>query len=126
MKITPVLQVEEIEKSLPFWVDQLGFQKTVEVLDGDRLGFVILQKRDAELMLQTEASVKKDLGDLAAQAGAPLPPTALYIEVADFPDTLQRLGNAPVIVPVRTTFYGMKEIVVREPGGHIACFAAKA
>jgi len=28
-------------------------------------------------------------------------------------------------VPVRDTFYGMTEIVVREPGGHTVCFAAK-
>ena len=31
MKITPVLIVEEIEKSLPFWIDRMGFAKTVEV-----------------------------------------------------------------------------------------------
>ena len=44
MKITPILVVEEIEPSLKFWVDKLGFAKTVEVPEGDKLGFVILQK----------------------------------------------------------------------------------
>ena len=42
MKITAVLIVEEIEKSLTFWVARMGFQKTVDVPEGDRLGFVIL------------------------------------------------------------------------------------
>jgi len=28
-------------------------------------------------------------------------------------------------MPERKTFYGMREISVREPGGHIVCFAAK-
>jgi len=41
-------------------------------------------------------------------------------------DLLKRLGSAPVVVPVRTTFYGMKEIGVREPGGNIVLFAAPA
>ena len=38
MKITPVLIVEEVESSLAFWVDRMGFEKTVEVPDGDGVG----------------------------------------------------------------------------------------
>ena len=60
MKITAVLLVDEIEKSLPFWVERMGFEKTVEVPEGDRLGFVILVRDGAELMLQTIASARKD------------------------------------------------------------------
>jgi hypothetical protein len=30
-KLTPILTVEAIEPSLPFWVDALGFTKTVDV-----------------------------------------------------------------------------------------------
>jgi len=33
-KLTPILLVKEIEPSLPFWVDRLGFKKTVEVPEG--------------------------------------------------------------------------------------------
>ena len=53
MKITPILIVDEIEPSLNFWVAKLGFEKTVEVPEGDKLGFVILQKEGAEVMLQS-------------------------------------------------------------------------
>ena len=31
MKLTPVLLVDSIEKSLPFWVDRMAFEKTAEV-----------------------------------------------------------------------------------------------
>src|SRR5258708_25404695 len=58
-RITPVLYVKEIEPCLSFWVERLGFQKTAEVPDGDRLGFVILQKRDVESMYQSFASAAK-------------------------------------------------------------------
>ena len=116
------MSVDEIEPSLPFWVGRLGFEKTVEVPDGEKLGFVILQKGDAELMFQTHSSLKKDVPALAAQA----PRTAgLYIEVLDFEDLLKRLADVEVVMPVRKTFYGMKEIVVREPGGNFVCFAAR-
>jgi uncharacterized glyoxalase superfamily protein PhnB len=122
MKITPLIYVQAIEPSLKFWVDQLGFTKTVEVPEGDKLGFVILMKGSAELMIQSTASIEKDDSEMAKFAR----PACLYIEVSDFDDLLKRLGSAPVVVPVRTTFYGMKEIGVREPGGNIVLFAAPA
>ena len=121
MKITALVYAPAIEPSLEFWVDQLGFTKTVEVPDGDKLGFVILVKGDAELMIQSTASMEKDNCEMAKLAR---PAACLYVEVSDFDDLLKRLGSAPVVVPVRTTFYGMKEIGVREPGGNIVLFAA--
>lgn len=47
--LTPVLFVEKIEAVLPFWMQHLGFIKTVEVPEGDRLAFVILQQGSAEV-----------------------------------------------------------------------------
>ena len=123
MKITPLIYAPEIEPSLKFWVDQLGFTKVVEVPEGNKLGFVILVKDGAELMIQSTVSIKKDIKAMAEYAR---PAACLYIEVGDFDDLLRRLGTAPVVVPIRTTFYGMKEIGVREPGGNIVLFGAKA
>jgi uncharacterized glyoxalase superfamily protein PhnB len=124
MKITPILIVDEIEPSLDFWVGKLGFEKTVEVPEGDKLGFVILQKDGCEVMLQSRESVRKDAG-LAADAVLELG-ASLYIEVDDFADAMKRTAGAEVLVPERTTFYGMREIVVREPGRHVLGFAARA
>jgi len=123
MKITPILLVDEIEPSLKFWVDKLGFEKTVEVPEGDKLAFVILQKDGTEVMLQSRESVRKDVGDAAGallELGA-----SLYIEVDDFGDALKRVKGAEVLVPERVTFYGMREIFVREPGRHVVGFAAR-
>jgi len=123
MKITPILIVDEIEPSLKFWVNNLGFVKTVEVPEGDKLGFVILQKEGTEVMLQSRESIRKDAGpaaDAVLALGA-----SLYIEVDDFGDALKRVHGAEVLVPERTTFYGMREIFVREPGRHVLGFAAR-
>ena len=59
-KITPVLLVNEIEPILPFWIDRLGFAKTIEVPDGNKLAFVAFQKGCVEVMYQTYASVEHD------------------------------------------------------------------
>jgi uncharacterized glyoxalase superfamily protein PhnB len=123
MKLTPVLIVEQIETSLPFWVDRMAFQKTVEVPEGDRLGFVIVEREGAELMLQSVASVRKDEPRFAPKDGGNN--TALFIEVDDFADVLKRLEGYPIVMPERTTFYGMREIGVHEPNGHTVVFAAR-
>lgn len=124
MKITPVLIVEEIEKSLPFWIGRMGFEKTVEVPEGGRLGFAILVRDGAELMLQSVESARKDAPQFASkgQPGS----VGMFIEVEDFGDVLKRLEGYPVALAERTTFYGMREIGVFEPGGHPVVFAASA
>ncbi len=121
MKITSVLVVDEIEKSLPFWVDRIGFEKTAEVPDGDRLGFVILVRDGAELMLQTKSSIEKDVPQLAPRNASVQ--SSLFVEVDDFGDVLSRLQGYPVALPERTTFYGMREIGVFDPHGHTVIFA---
>lgn len=127
MKITPVLIVEELEKSLPFWMDRIGFTKTVEVPEGDRLGFVILVREGAELMLQSVESVRKDAPQFAPEvfSAGPASSVGLFIEVDNFEDVMKRLEGYPIALADRTTFYGMREIGVREPGGHTVIFAAR-
>ena len=123
MKITAVLMVEEIEKSLPFWIDRMGFTKTVDVPEGDRLGFAILVRDGAEQMLQTIERVRKDTPQFAPESQSH--DAGLFMEVDDFADILKRLGGYPTALAERTTFYGMREIGVREPSGHIVVFAAR-
>jgi hypothetical protein len=119
-KLTPVLMVAAIEPCLPLWTDRLGWTKTVEVPDGDQLGFVILAKDGAELMYQTWASVEKDLGPRPRPTDAS---AALFIEVPDIADIERRIDGLPLALPRRRTFYGMEEVGVTEAGGHLVIFA---
>lgn len=118
-KITPVLMVEAIEPCLAFW-ERLGFVRMAEVPEGDRLGFVILEKDGLEVMYQTRESVQHDLPGLAS---VPMGGTFLFMEVSDLDAVITALGSAPVLFPRRKTFYGMEEVGVREPGGHTITFA---
>ena len=123
-KITAVLLVDEVEPCINFWVDRLGFEKTMEVPEGNKLAFAMVQKGNLEVMYQTYDSVKKDDPNFAEimRKG----PTFLYVEVSNIDETIAALKGAPVVMPLRTTFYGAKEIGVKDPGNHIITFAQVA
>jgi uncharacterized glyoxalase superfamily protein PhnB len=123
MKLTPVLIVDAIEPCLPFWVDRLGFTVTVTVPHEDRAGFVILTKDGVEVMYQTRASVAADVpATLDPRGGHSV---TLFVEVPDLDAIERALNGAPLIMPRRTTFYGLVEIGVREPGGTAIIFATR-
>lgn len=123
-KITPVLFAAEIEPCIKFWVERFGLEKTVEVPEGNKLGFAIVQKGDVELMYQSYASADADKDAPAATAQAVRKgPTFLYVEVENLDQTIAALKGVDVVMPVRTTFYGAREIGVKDPAGHFVTFA---
>lgn len=123
-KLSPVLIVDAIEPCLGFWVERLGFAKTVEVPEGDKLGFVILAKDGVEVMYQTVESVKHDAPTVLENGRTPRPGSVgLFIEVSDVAAVEQAVSGLEQVVPRRQTFYGMDEVGVREPGGHVVMFA---
>ena len=120
-KITPVLYAEELEPCVKFWKERFGLEKTVEVPDGERLGFVILQKGNVELMYQSYASARKDAPKIAADIEGGR--TFLYVEVEKLEPFIAATKTANVVLPVRSTFYGATEIGVKDPAGHVVVFA---
>jgi uncharacterized glyoxalase superfamily protein PhnB len=120
-KITPVLYVEQIEPCASFWIERLGFQKTVEVPDGGGLGFVILERGGVEIMYQSLASAAKDAPDVAADINGGR--TFLYVEVDRLEDVIAAMKGANIVLPERTTFYGARELGVKDPAGHVVVFA---
>lgn len=121
-RLTTVLLVKDIEPVIPFWVDRLGFTKTIEVPDGNKLAFVAFQKGSAEVMYQTYASVEKDAPkEVTATAGKG--PSYLYMEVDNLDAVLAAMKDVKLVMPVRTAFYGMREFSVQDPGGHFITFA---
>jgi uncharacterized glyoxalase superfamily protein PhnB len=119
-KITPLLFVEEVEPCVTFWMDRLGFEKTVEAPEGNKLGFAILQKGNVELMYRSYVSADKDS---AATSQARIGPTFLYVEVENLNEIIRAIKGAEVVAPVRETFHGTREISIKDPGGHIVTFA---
>ena len=128
-KATPVLVVDRIEPILPFW-KKLGLAPTVEVpdraLNDGRLAFVILAADSIELMFQTAASVRDDLGTavIATDAirGDPQQ-QILYVTVDRLEAIQDRLDGERLIMHRRTTFYGANELGYADPAGNVIIFA---
>ena len=120
-KLTPVLTVDAVEPAAAFWTERLGFRRTMEVPaeGGAGLQFAALEKDGVEIMYQTRASLAADQPKLAGDEYR----TMLFIEVSDLDAVERALSGVEVVVPRRTTFYGMDELTVREPGGSIVVFA---
>lgn len=130
-KLTPVIIVDQIEPCLPFWIERLGFQKTAEVPEGEKLGFIMLDKGDVQVMYQTRSSIAKDLGTAVAPSGHSASGSVnlskdlmtLYIQVEKLDLVIAALKGIEVVVPERKTFYGAREFGVREPAGIVVVFA---
>ena len=118
--ITPNLIVASIEACLPFYVERLGFTQTVDVPHDGKLGFVILKRGELELMLQSTASLASDIAGLDGAFRA-----ALYIDVERLAPIRKALAGWPLVVPERTTFYGARELIVRDPAGNVVAFASR-
>lgn len=120
--ITPVVVVDDVEPCAQFW-QKLGFERAAEVPHGNSLGFVALVGDGIELMYQSLDSVKADnaaMGEVLRTGGS-----SLFVEVPDLNAAVMAVSGAPVVVPERTTFYGMREVGVLDPGGNLVLLAQK-
>jgi hypothetical protein len=117
-KVIPILTVDRIEDSLPFWVDRLGFQTRNETFHGDTLGFVMCVRGDLTVELQTRASIAADLPDLAGLSGL----ATLYFPVDDLAPIENALSGYDRVIARRDAVYGMREVILRDPSGHIVTF----
>jgi uncharacterized glyoxalase superfamily protein PhnB len=120
-RITPVLFVPEVEPCVKFWMERFGFQKTAEVPDGNKLAFAMLQKGNVELMYQSYASADKDVS--AVSQAVRKGPTFLYVEVDSLDQAISAIQGTEIVMPIRDTFYGSKEIGIKDPAGHYITLA---
>ena len=121
-KSTPVLHVKSVEPSLKFWTERFGFRKTIEVPEGDHIGFVALENDAVEVMYQTYSGMQADPSNPLAKA-VDQGPSFLFMEVPDINAIAAALKGAEVVQPIHESSYGAKEIVVKEPGGHFVIFS---
>lgn len=119
-KSTPILHVKAVEPGLKFWTERFGFNKTIEVPEGDHIGFAAVDNGTVELMYQTYEGMKDagPLADAAAQG-----PTFIFMEVADINAIKSALQQTEIVQDIHETFYGAQEIVAQEPGGHYVIFS---
>lgn len=120
-KSTPILHVKTVEPSVRFWTERFGFKTTIEVPEGDHVGFAAIESGPIELMYQTYEGMK-DAGAPLAKA-ADQGPSFIFMEVPDIQVVISALNGAEVVQDLHDTPYGAKEVVAKEPGGHFLIFS---
>ena len=119
-KSTPILHVKAVEPSLKFWTERFHFKPTIQVPEGDHIGFVAIDNGTVELMYQTYEGMK-GAGPLsqAAEQG----PSFIFMEVSDIHAIKKALQQTEIVQDIHGTAYGAQEIVAQEPGGHYVIFS---
>ena len=121
-KSTPILHVKAVEPSLKFWNERFGFKTTIQVPEGDHIGFAAIDNDNVELMYQTYEGMKSDESNPLA-AAVEQGPSFIFMEVADINRVTSALKRAEIVQELHETFYGAKEVVAKEPGGHFVIFS---
>ena len=119
---TPILHVAAVEPAIKFWTERFVFKATIEVPEGNHIGFVALEKNGIELMYQTYSGMKADPANPLADA-VEKGPSFLFMEVPDIQETIRALNSAEIVQGLHDTFYGSKEVIAKEPGGHYVIFS---
>lgn len=119
--VTPNLVVSDIDRSLAFYRDVLGFSVVTTVPEAPPFAFVWLQRDTVNVFLNSEAATA-----MAASAGSNI----LFItlepgEIASGIDALFAAvkDRAPVEMPLTDQFYGMREFTIADPDGYVITFA---
>lgn len=121
-KSTPILHVKAVEPSLKFWNERFGFKTTIQVPEGDHIGFAAIERGNIELMFQTYEGMKRDANNPLAKA-VDQGPSFIFMEVPDINAVINALKGEEIVQGLHETFYGAKEIVAKEPGGHFVIFS---
>jgi len=123
-KLTPNLLVANVERSLAFYVDTLGFARGMTVPDASPFVFASVTSGDVEVFFNDAATAVKEY---PALAGKPLGATGtMYIEVEDVDALHDRLEPIVTItMPLVTQFYGVREFAILDPDGYVITFAER-
>ena len=127
--ITPNLIVSDIDRSLAFYRDVLGFAVVATVPEASPFVFAWMQKDTVNVFLNTVGSVKDEQPELAARAIGGTATMYLMIEAASPSEGIDALfeavrSKARVIMPLKNQFYGMREFGIEDPDGYVI-FAAQ-
>ena len=116
----PLFNVADVDASLAFWRDALGFEVTLRFEDGGRAMFAHLQSGETEVMLNGRG------GDPAARRARPHYTEAVFYFRVDDVHALCRDLKAKGLTPTEPERqdYGVDEIYLRDPDGYELSFTS--
>ena len=121
-KLTPNLVVADVERSLAFYRDVLGFSVVTTVPETAPYVFAIVASGDVQINLNAPEPA---IAEYPAFAGRPIGGTlTLFIDVDDVRAAHEALqGAVSIVMPLITQWYGLTEFAFTDPDGYILTYA---
>ena len=122
--LCPLIQVFDMNSSLRFYCDVLGFEIAEKAAGG---GWVWLRHGDAELMLNTayDDGARPERPDPARVSAHE--DTGLFIGCPDVDGAYDYLrGKGVDVSEPKVAWYGMKQMYLKDPDGFCICLQWKA
>jgi lactoylglutathione lyase len=128
--VTPNLLVADIDASLAFYRDRLGFAVVASVPDAPPPVFAWMQRDGTSVFLNARQPAIEEVpmwGDRPAGGSNSLFFTLEADTVADGIDALfaSVSPHATVVMPLKDQFYGMREFGILDPDGYVVFFAQR-
>ncbi|SRR6266568_3861710 len=121
-KLTPNLMVEDVNKTVDFYREVLGFSLTMSLPKEGTFEWAQMQNGETEIMFQSRKSMSSELDLFKEQAvGASL---TFFIDLKDVEKLYMKVRDEiTVLADLHVTFYGTKEFSMQDINGYILTFA---
>lgn len=120
--LTPNLMVKDVNKTVDFYKNILGFNVVATVPEEGTWVFAIVQSGNSMFMFQEEKSIKEEYPQLEKfERGGGL---TFYIHVEDIHSLYEQLkGNVTFAKDIHQTFYGSTDFAIEDCNGYILTFS---
>ena len=123
-KLTPNLIASNVERSLAFYRDVLGFSVTATVPETAPFAFALMTRGDITVFLNSpEAAIEEYPAFKDRPIGGTL---TLFFEVTGIREAYAALeSRVTVVMPLEVKWYGMTEFAFEDPDGYLITFAER-
>jgi len=121
--LTPNLMVNDVEETIEYYTDVLGFTLLMTVPETGKLDWAMVKRNDVVMMFQSSKSLKEGVPRLAGEK--PGGGLTFYIKVDRITEIHEELFNneAEIISDLDSTFYDTIEFSVADLNGYILTFS---
>ena len=121
--LTPNLMVNDVEETIEYYTDVLGFTLLMTVPETGKLDWAMVKRNEVVIMFQSSKSLKEGVPRLAGEK--PGGGLTFYIKVDRVTEIHEELFNneAEIISDLDSTFYDTIEFSVVDLNGYILTFS---
>ena len=119
------LKVSDIDRAIAFYEGVLGFERGFTVPEQSPFVFASVNGGPVEIFFNDAAGAIKEY---PAFGGKPIGASGtMFIEIEGVDAMHDRLkaANVPIVMPLVTQFYGMREFAIEDPDGYVITFAQR-